>query len=229
MPNTPPDFNPEEIKLLILESPPMDVPVEKIPEPVVTPKSAEPPEPPVPPVKPIKRKPTGLLKKQDSAPKPVLDAPVPKEQPDSDTLSNPLKMAEEPQPSSPPVTEDASEGSTPVAIASVHSVRTNADAHGPAVESSVGAMGGPQFIQRFIPKYPRIAQRLGVEGSVLLRLAIDASGKLTGVEVVTGAGNGFDEEAIQAVKRSTFAPAVQNGLPVRCLALLKIRFQLSNE
>ncbi len=90
-------------------------------------------------------------------------------------------------------------------------------------------MGGPQFIQRSVPKYPRMAQRLGVEGSVLLRLAIDASGKLTGVEVVNGAGNGFDEEAVQAVKRSTFAPAVQNGRPVRCLALLKIRFQLSNE
>jgi periplasmic protein TonB len=90
-------------------------------------------------------------------------------------------------------------------------------------------MGGPQFIQRSVPKYPRMAQRLGVEGSVLLRLAIDASGKLTGVEVVIGAGNGFDEEAVLAVKRSTFAPAVRNGLPVRCLALLKIRFQLSYE
>ncbi len=154
--------------------------------------------------------------------------------------TKPLGMAEA---THPPVTDGVSEGSTPVVSASAHSdgatagghsshghaVGGNASGQGHGIESTVGAMGGPQFIQRSVPRYPRLAQRLGVEGSVLLRLAIDASGKLTGVEVVNGAGNGFDEEAVHAVKRSTFAPAVQNGRPVRCLALLKIRFQLSNE
>jgi len=52
---------------------------------------------------------------------------------------------------------------------------------------------------------------------------------LTRVDVIEKAGSGFDEEAIQAVNRSTFAPAIQNGLPVTCQALLKISFQLSDD
>jgi periplasmic protein TonB len=217
---TPPDLHTEEIQLLVLEPPPMDIPVEKIPEPVAAPKSVEPPERPVPPIQHPKREPPVPRKK------PV---PVPKVSPDSDTSSNkPPEMAEEVQAVSP-AAESASAGSSPPDDSSAHSGERNVGGHDHAVESSVGAMGGPQFIQRSVPKYPRMAQRLGVEGSVLLRLAIDASGKLTGVEVLNGAGNGFDEEAVQAVKRSTFAPAVLNGRPVRCLALLKIRFQLSNE
>ena len=229
MPNTPPDTHMEEIQLLVLEPPPMDIPVEKILEPVAVPKSIEPPERLVPPVQQLKREPPAARKKPVSVPKPVLAASVPKPQPDSETSSNkPPETAAEAQESSP-VAESASDGSAPPDDSAPHSGGRNVGGHDHAVESSVGAMGGPQFIQRSVPKYPRMAQRLGVEGSVLLRLAIDASGKLTGVEVLNGAGNGFDEEAVQAVKRSTYAPAVQNCRPVRCLALLKIRFQLSSE
>jgi len=226
---TPPDLHTEEIQLLVLEPPPVDIPTEKIPEPVAANKSVEPPERPVPPVHQPKREPPVPRKKPVPVPKQVQTASVPKISPDPDTSSNkPPETAEEVQ-AAPPATEIASAGSSPPDDSAVHSGGRNVGDHDHAVESSVGAMGGPQFIQRSIPKYPRIAQRLGVEGSVLLRLAIDASGKLTGVEVLTGAGNGFDEEAVQAVKRSTFAPAVRNGRPVRCLALLKIRFQLSSE
>jgi protein TonB len=226
---TPTDLHTEEIQLLVLEPPPVDVPVEKISEPVAAPKSVEPPERLVPPVHQPKREPPVPRKKPVPVSKPVQTASVPKISPDSDTSSNnPPETAEEVQAVSP-AAEIASAGSSPPDDSSAHSGGRSVGGHDHAVESSVGAMGGPQFIQRSIPKYPRIAQRLGVEGSVLLRLAIDASGKLTGVEVLTGAGNGFDEEAVQAVKRSTFAPAVRNGRSVRCLALLKIRFQLSNE
>jgi periplasmic protein TonB len=231
MPNTPPDSHTEEIQLLVLEPPPVDIPVEKIPEPVIAHKSAEPPERLVPPAQQPKREPPVPRKKPVSVPKPVQTASVPKISPDSDTSSNkPPETAEEVQAVSP-AAESASAGSSPPDDSSVHSGGRNVGGHDHenAVESSVGDMGGPQFIQRSVPKYPRMAQRLGMEGSVLLRLAIDASGKLTGVEVLNGAGNGFDEEAVQAVKRSTFAPAVLNGRPVRCLALLKIRFQLSSE
>ena len=191
--------------------------------------SVEPQERLDPPVQHPKREPPAPRKKPVPVPKPVLTAPVSKASPDSDTSSNkPPETADESQAASP-APESVSAGSSPSDDSAPHSGGRNVGGHDHAVESSVGAMGGPQFIQRSVPKYPRMAQRLGVEGSVLLRLAIDASGKLTGVEVVNGAGNGFDEEAVQAVKRSTFAPAVRNGRPVRCLALLKIRFQLSNE
>jgi periplasmic protein TonB len=224
-----PDLRTEEIQLLIIASPPVEVPVEKILEPVAAPRSAEPPEKSDPPVKQERREPPVPRKKPVPVTKRVLVASVPKVQPESDTSSNKSpETAEEAQAASP-TTESAPEGSASSDDSSACSGGRNVGGHGHAVESTVGAMGGPQFIQRSVPRYPRLAQRLGVEGSVLLRLAIDASGKLSRVEVVNGAGNGFDEEAVQAVKRSTFAPAVQNGRPISCLALLKIRFQLSSE
>lgn len=224
-----PDLHTEEIQLLVIASPPMEVPVEKILEPVAAPRSVEPPENPDPPVKQPKREPPSPRKKPALVTKPVLAEPAPKARPESDTSSNQSPETAEEAQASPPTTESTSAGSASSDDSSAHSGGRNVGGHGHAVESTVGVIGGPQFIQRSVPKYPRLAQRLGVEGSVLLRLTIDASGKLSRVEVVNGAGNGFDEEAVQAVKRSTFAPAVQNGWPVSCLALLKIRFQLSSE
>ena len=96
-------------------------------------------------------------------------------------------------------------------------------------EIAFGSAGGPGFIRRALPRFPKRAQLLGMEGAVVLRLSLDQTGRLTHVEVVSGAGNGFDEEAIRAVQQSTFSPAVRNGLPVNSLALLSIRFNLGSK
>jgi protein TonB len=97
---------------------------------------------------------------------------------------------------------------------------------GRAVEGVFGAADGPAFIERITPVYPRMAQRLGREGTVLLRLSIDATGSLTAMEIVERAGHGFEEAAAAAVKASRFRPARQGGVPVACRALLPIRFRL---
>lgn len=117
-------------------------------------------------------------------------------------------------------------------ISNTSSIAVKADkiANLPApVVTEFGALGGPKFARRVMPKYPKAAQRLGVEGDVTLKLAIDTSGKLTKVEVVKGAGHGFDEEAVRAVKHSKFSPAFQNGNPVGCVALIKIQFKLNSD
>jgi protein TonB len=77
-----------------------------------------------------------------------------------------------------------------------------------------------------MPRYPRLARELGKEGTVLLRLTIDEGGSLTHVEVLKGAGSGFDEEALRAVRESRFSPARMNGRTVASRARLPIRFVL---
>lgn len=99
---------------------------------------------------------------------------------------------------------------------------------GRAIEGVFGTTNGPAFIEKAAPVYPRFAQRLGREGTVLLRLFIDENGTLTNVEVVERGGHGFDEVAVSAVKASRFKPARQGSLPVPCRALLPIRFKLEN-
>ena len=94
------------------------------------------------------------------------------------------------------------------------------------VESKFGDAGSPAFIHQEIPVYPLLARRLGKEGKVMLKLLIDANGKLHNIEVVEPAGFGFTEAAIEAVKKSTYAPGYRNGEKVSTRALLPVRFQL---
>lgn len=93
-------------------------------------------------------------------------------------------------------------------------------------EVSFGSQNGPTFRSRTLPKYPMAARHMGKEGTVHLRLTIDRHGQLVKVEVVDKAGWGFDDEAVRAVKHSTFRPARINGEPVTCIAHLQIRFKL---
>jgi protein TonB len=94
---------------------------------------------------------------------------------------------------------------------------------GPA---AFGSTGGPGFIRRVLPRYPRLAREMGREGTVVLSLKIDEKGILQGVEVIESAGHGFDEEALRAMQASTFKAAVRNGQPVASRALLPVRFML---
>jgi len=110
-------------------------------------------------------------------------------------------------------------------VSSGESVRKNSG----SVETEVDSPEGPDFIIKTQPRYPRLARRLGQEGTGVLRLNLEAFGRLRDITVISGAGTGLDEEAIRAVQQSTFFPAVRAGRPVDSLALLTIRFQLASK
>jgi protein TonB len=94
------------------------------------------------------------------------------------------------------------------------------------MEAPFGSGDGPRFIDKVLPRYPRLARDLGIEGNVLLSLTIDERGRLMELQVIKKAGSGFDEEAVRAVKESTFSPAKRDGKPVACRASLLVRFVL---
>ena len=94
------------------------------------------------------------------------------------------------------------------------------------VEIGFGAGNGPRFKHQVAPQYPLMARRQGLDGRVLLRLTIGDDGRLVNVEVVEDAPCGFVAAALNAVKRSTFYPALVDGRPVTSRALLPIRFSL---
>ena len=116
-------------------------------------------------------------------------------------------------------------------IAARHTGRGDQAGTAPAVrhaviETSFGATGAPAFMHRESPVYPPAARRLGKEGRVVLRLTIDSEGRLQAVEIVEDAGYGFSEAAVEAVRKSTFAPALQNGQRIAARAVLPVRFRL---
>lgn len=185
-----------------------------------------------PPQRPQKRQQTAKVKPLDKAEaNPVKTARRQEPPPEPSPSATPARDAPSPAPS-------ARQEAGPGPAASPHSgvdredkvnaapagARMPADT-GPA-DVAFGSTNGPRFAHRMLPKYPRLARELGKEGKVVLKLTIDERGRLANVEVVDKAGSGFDEEAVKAVKGSTFLPATKNGKPVTCVARLPIRFEL---
>jgi len=77
------------------------------------------------------------------------------------------------------------------------------------------------------PRYPRSAQRQGIEGFVTLRLRIDATGRVEDAVVVTSEPDGvFEDAALATARRYRFAPARRDGEPVETTLQQTIRFEL---
>ena len=77
------------------------------------------------------------------------------------------------------------------------------------------------------PPYPLAARRLGQEGSVGLRIAINKIGQPTRVEIQQSSGYPLlDESALATVRRWRFVPARAAGVPRDSAASLRVRFRL---
>jgi protein TonB len=75
--------------------------------------------------------------------------------------------------------------------------------------------------------YPEAAKRLGLEGVVVLSLAIDETGALREVRAVEDPGHGFGKAAVESVRRHCrFAPARRGGDPVATTLRYTVRFVL---
>jgi len=71
----------------------------------------------------------------------------------------------------------------------------------------------PQLLQSVEPVFPEQAKSEGLAGDVTLQVDIGADGKVADVQVLKGAGHGFDEAAVAAVKQFVFSPAEIDGKP----------------
>ena len=91
---------------------------------------------------------------------------------------------------------------------------------------ALGEIGSPRFIHRESPVYPFMARKLGKEGKVVLRLALDAKGQLQEIDIVEANGFGFAEAASDAIRKSTFSPAVKNGRAISSRVLIPLTFVL---
>ena len=76
------------------------------------------------------------------------------------------------------------------------------------------------------PKYPEIAKQAGIEGTVILKLLVDVSGKVLKVRVLKGLAKDLDEAAVKAAYATTFYPAKQRDKPVKVWVSYPIKFIL---
>jgi len=76
-------------------------------------------------------------------------------------------------------------------------------------------------------KYPKQAQKLGVEGRVFVQFIIETDGSLSDLHVVKGIGGGCDAEALRVLKNSPkWIPGKVNGVPVRQKMIQNLAFVL---
>jgi protein TonB len=183
-------------------------------------------ERPVPPVqeKIIKQKPKEMPKeiKKELPTQPIIQKPEVKEMP----VLTKVPASDVIEPAIISNRQDAPPIAKPDAPALIAAPPVVKEESNQLLDVEFGSANAPRFIHREMPVYPLIARRLGKEGKVLLRLTIDENGKLLNVEVIEGAGYGFTEAAVEAVKKSTFTPAKSEGKPVMSKALLPIKFSL---
>ena len=98
------------------------------------------------------------------------------------------------------------------------------------VEEQASFPGGMGEWNKFLKKnlkYPRQAQRMGIEGGVFLSFIVDKAGVISDIKVMRGIGGGCDEEAIRVLKASPkWSPGKQRGRAVKSRMQLRVLFRL---
>lgn len=93
----------------------------------------------------------------------------------------------------------------------------------PGYHTSQGLNPPPQFLNEIEPQYPAGAALL--EGSVVLRFLISASGEVEDVAVVRSTPPGiFEEAALRAYSKARFSPGYLLGIPVRSQKTIEVLF-----
>ncbi len=84
----------------------------------------------------------------------------------------------------------------------------------------------PVVIFKVDPEFTEQARMAKYQGSVVLSLIVEPSGKPTNIQVTRKLGYGLDEQAVDAMKQWRFKPAVKDGKPVRVRANVEMTFKL---
>ena len=86
----------------------------------------------------------------------------------------------------------------------------------------------PRVLREVRPQYTEDAKRAKIEGNVLLECIVLTNGTVSDPKIVTSLDStlGLDQEAIKAVRRWRFAPAMKDGKPVNVLVNIEMPFTL---
>lgn len=83
-----------------------------------------------------------------------------------------------------------------------------------------------RLISNFQPESNEYAQAAGVAGMALYHAVIGPDGKPDEIAVARPIGFGLDENAVEAIRKAKFEPAMKNGKPVPVLLDLVVEFRI---
>lgn len=90
-------------------------------------------------------------------------------------------------------------------------------------------VGGLAALQKKIV-YPEIVRRAGIQGTAIVNVLIDASGKILETKTQMSSGNeALDLAAIAAIEGVSWKPAEKDRKPIKTWITVPIKFKLHNE
>jgi len=93
------------------------------------------------------------------------------------------------------------------------------------VEQPPELIGGIQGVQEQL-RYPEIARRAGIEGTVYVQFIVDERGNVVDPFCIRDPGGQTCEEALRVVRKAKFEPGMQRGQAVKVRFSLPIKFRL---
>jgi len=83
-----------------------------------------------------------------------------------------------------------------------------------------------RLLSKFVPESNDFAQDSGVAGMCLYHTVIGADGKPGEIAVARPIGFGLDENAVAAIRKASFEPAIKDGHPVPVVLDLVVQFRI---
>jgi len=124
----------------------------------------------------------------------------------------------------PPVPSAAPRVEAPEPPVAVAPVAVAAPPSSLPVTPPIGRAG---YLNNPAPPYPPVAARLGLEGTVLLRVRVLSSGRVDSVQVQKSSGSqALDDAAVLTVKKWLFTPSKRGDTPIDGWATVPIEFKL---
>ena len=99
---------------------------------------------------------------------------------------------------------------------------------GDLVPAGTPGLTPPRITRRGQINYPPVARAQRVQGTVITSVLVSETGSVLDVRVIRGVSTavGLNEAAVQAMRRSSFAPAMKDGVRVRSWVTVPIEFKL---
>ncbi|EGQ9109506.1 energy transducer TonB [Vibrio alginolyticus] len=156
---------------------------------------------------------------------------------EADVQRRQRSVPEQPEPPQAPEPMDLSQADTQMEPMSqmtpVSALGLNTALEGIAISAPnlKGTMGNQQALPlyRVDPRYPSKALKRKVEGYVIMRFTIDATGRPKDIEVIEAEPERmFEREAIRALKKWKYQPKVEDGVSIEQFGqTAKVEFKLA--
>ena len=89
-----------------------------------------------------------------------------------------------------------------------------------------GGVSAPKALDTPDPEYSEEARKAKYQGTCILWLVVDQSGRPQEIKVARSLGMGLDQKAVEAVRHWKFEPAMKDGHPVAVQINVEVNFRL---